>query len=154
MAFDPVSEPRIQAIGESGCWIWTGTSTSLGYGELRLNKKRHYAHRFSYQIHKGQIPDGLVVRHQCDIPACVNPEHLKLGTQRQNVIDSVVRGRANRPKGARNGSAKLTPEQVREAFLSNDSDCEIARRLSVHSSTIRNIRLGRVWRSATADLRQ
>lgn len=80
----------------SGCWNWTG-STSRGYGQLSKGWKKapYKAHRLSYELFVGAIPDGLVIRHKCDNPRCANPSHLEIGTQQDNVTDRVVRGRGN-----------------------------------------------------------
>lgn len=82
----------------SNCWEWTGSRNNHGYGTLG----DQYAHRVSYELHRGAIPDGLVVLHQCDNPPCVNPNHLGMGTQWDNVQDARLkkrlRGRLSRPK--------------------------------------------------------
>ena len=137
---------RIMIVAESGCHIWMGEINTLGYGYFKTDKKRHLAHRFSYQVEHGEIPRGLVVRHQCDTPSCVNPNHLVLGTQRENVLDSVRRGRANRAKGSALSQSKLTEDDVAEIRKTAASDCEIARRFGVHHSTIRNIRIRKTWK--------
>lgn len=81
---------------ESGCWDWTG-SKSRGYGQLssRFNQPPHKAHRLSYQLFVGPIPDAMVVRHKCDNPGCINPKHLEIGSHKDNVMDRVGRGRTN-----------------------------------------------------------
>lgn len=64
------------------CWLWTGHTVGKGYGRFRLDGRMQLAHRVAYELDIGPIPDGMVVRHLCDVPACVNPAHLELGTQR------------------------------------------------------------------------
>lgn len=78
------------------CWLWTGKPRNGdGYGQMRVNTRKEYPHRFSYMIHKGPIPKGMVLCHTCDNPACVNPEHLWVGTVADNVLDMHRKGRAN-----------------------------------------------------------
>lgn len=79
---------------ESGCWLWVGAHNQAGYGLATWEgKKNQTAHRLSYRIHKGEIPEGLLVLHKCDTPPCVNPEHLFLGTKQDNADDKVAKGR-------------------------------------------------------------
>ncbi len=103
----------------SGCWIWIGSARSvrhgyLQYGEIRYMKRMMLAHRASWILHKGEIPDGLDVLHHCDTPLCVNPDHLWLGTQKDNVDDMIKKGRKFIARGERAGSAKLTEDEVRQ----------------------------------------
>lgn len=97
------------------CWVWTHYCNEDGYGrisESAPSRKLLKTHRLSYELHVGPIPVGLEIRHSCDNPPCVNPEHLLCGTHQDNMDDMVERGRAVYPKGEKHGSAKLTEEQV------------------------------------------
>jgi len=76
-----------------GCWLWTGYTTKLNYGEVIINYKKVRTHRASYMIYKGEIPEGIFVCHHCDNPLCVNPDHLFLGTQLDNMRDMIKKGR-------------------------------------------------------------
>lgn len=78
---------------EDGCWQWTGRIRDGGYGRMKLNGKETRAHRVSWLIHKGDIPNGLCVLHRCDNRLCVNPKHLFLGTRRDNYEDMKKKGR-------------------------------------------------------------
>lgn len=99
----------------SGCWTWTGGKLSSGYGRIRMNMKRVRAHRAAWRIAKGEIPTGMSVLHKCDNPACVNPDHLFLGTQQDNLKDMCAkgRGRSGSGPGELNGNSKVTWEQAR-----------------------------------------
>lgn len=69
----------------AGCWFWTGATNDMGYGQIRRGKKIIYTHRLSFEMHVGPIPDGMVIDHICRHPSCVNPEHLRAATQKQNM---------------------------------------------------------------------
>lgn len=86
---------------EGGCWLWKATLFSNGYGQFFAASKNMRAHRASYLIHKGAIPDGLLVLHKCDVRHCVNPDHLSAGTQMDNVRDCVAKKRSFHGKRTR-----------------------------------------------------
>lgn len=96
------------------CWLWKGGISSSGYGIISSKGSHRTAHRASYELHKGKIPEELIVRHKCDNPPCVNPDHLELGTHMDNVRDRVLRGRGKAPVGEKHGAAKLTEADVRD----------------------------------------
>src|SRR6185503_13164373 len=111
------------------CWVWKGAQTK-GYGQFNASGRHGYSHRFSWEWHFGEIPKGMLVCHKCDNPLCVNPNHLFLGTQKDNIHDCISKGRARRgvSRGVRNGSSKLT-----------DALALKARRLYSHGYTVREI---------------
>ncbi len=90
--FDRKFESKIDKRGD--CWIWTGALFVSGYGKIQRGGKRLRAHRVSYELFVGEIPDGLHVLHDCDNPPCVKPAHLFLGTHLDNMMDMERKGRA------------------------------------------------------------
>lgn len=94
------------------CLLWTKSGTD-GYGRRRINGKLEYAHRTAYKEVFGDIPDGLIVTHSCDVRACIEPSHLKLGTQQSNARERVRRGRQGDITGEKNGRAALTTPSVK-----------------------------------------
>ena len=103
-------------------------------------------HRVSYEIHAGPIPDGLDVLHRCDVPTCVNPAHLFLGTQRDNVADMDAKGRRRPARGERDGAAKLTEEQVLKIRSDKRPLAVIGKEYGICASQAGNIRRGDHWR--------
>ncbi len=101
------------------CWLWIGPKNNAGYGMITIKARRPrctwYAHRIAWELTNGPIPDQsprLCICHRCDNPSCVNPEHLFLGTDRDNVLDAFAKGR--RLKNRRPKSTRFTPEQIKE----------------------------------------
>lgn len=125
----------------AGCWEWTGRR-SRGYGAVMPDGAKGRctsAHRYAYELLHGPIPVGLVVRHTCDNPPCIRPDHLILGTQSDNLADMVARGRNHRPVGELNSSARLTEADVRyirNARITGVSGAALAARFGVPRNTI------------------
>jgi len=104
----------------TGCRLWTGALAGKGYGEIKATRSRRYlyAHRVSWEIANGAIPNGLSVLHQCDTPACVNPKHLFLGTGGENLQDMKAKDR--HLYGERNNQAKMTEQDVLRIYALSD----------------------------------
>ena len=130
---------------ESGCWLWIAGKNWCGYGKIYVNGKTEGAHRISYQLYVGPIPDGLCVLHRCDVPSCVNPEHLFLGTNKDNTQDMVKKGRSAR--GEAHWSSKLTTKDVCNIRISNDIQIILAKRYGASQSTISDIKTNKIWSS-------
>ncbi|XQA74634.1 HNH endonuclease signature motif containing protein [Xanthomonas sacchari] len=98
-------EDRSIPVPECGCWLWTGQIGKNGYGRDPIGARQNYmeAHRSSYVAFKGRIAKGLLVRHKCDTPSCVNPDHLLTGTHRDNMLDMWQRNRHPKSKNYRKG---------------------------------------------------
>jgi hypothetical protein len=95
-----------------GCWFFMGPLDKGGYGRLNVGDLKALAHRVSYELFKGAIPDGLEIRHSCDIRCCVNPDHLSVGTRKDNMADMDAHGRRVPSPGSRHGLSKLTEEDI------------------------------------------
>lgn len=136
-------------IDQSGaCWIWTAGKSKAGYGQIGYGRRLVlYAHRVSFELHNGPITGKSVIRHSCDTPACVNPGHLLIGTQRDNVTDMIVRKRHN-------PHPRLTELQVRDIvsrYLAGDLTPDLAAHFGVDTNEIgriiRGVRWGHIWTS-------
>lgn len=129
------------------CWEWQKFKSG-GYGLLKGEGRSNlYAHRYSFAIHNGPIPSGLVVMHSCDNRACVNPAHLSLGTHQDNVADKVSKNR--QPRGSLTGQAKLTEQQIptiRRLLACGMAEREVASTYHVCQATINMIKHNKIWR--------
>lgn len=127
----------------SGCWLWTGAINSQRRGSFGIPKLRKTisAHRLSYLLFKGSIPNGLQIRHNCDVPICVNPDHLLLGTQRDNMADRKQRGRT--PMGWLHPKTKLSLEQIAAIIVDPRLQQEIADEYGIHNSYVSQLKNGK-----------
>jgi len=126
------------------CWLWMSSKDLDGYGKITINNKQFFAHRVFYVLYNGPIPDGMVVRHKCR-NKCVNPEHLEIGTQAENMKDKVRDGTSNR--GERNATAKLTADKVLEIRRrSNELQSDLAKEFGVADQTISEIINRHTWK--------
>lgn len=90
---DAALEGKYIPVTESGCWIWVGSHTTAGYGRIYVARRAVMAHRASYAVKHGEIPSGKIICHKCDTPSCVNPDHLFVGTHKDNSQDMVRKNR-------------------------------------------------------------
>lgn len=136
---------RVAADEQSGCWLWRGSLSAEGRAVLQrfAHESKTSAARLAYETFRGAIPAGKFVCHTCDNPACVNPDHLFLGTPADNSADMARKGRAAR--GEKNAQAKLTASQVRDIRASSESVRALSRRYGVGRVNIKNARDGRTW---------
>jgi predicted XRE-type DNA-binding protein len=132
-----------------GCWEWTGCRTKEGYGVIGENGKTKLAHRVAWELENGEIPEGLFVCHHCDNPACVNPDHLFLGTHSDNMVDMVKKGRGVDNRGEINGRSKLNENQIlkiRRLYATNlFSQQELGNKFGVNQAQISNIVNKKSW---------
>lgn len=134
------------SISKSGCWNWSGAKDSSGYGHFGVGRAvSRKAHRVSYALHIGPIPEGLQVCHKCDNPSCVNPDHLFLGTAQDNMTDAKNKKRI--ACGERSGVSRLTDDDVRFIRTSALSERKVAALLGVHRGTVNAVRSGRTWKN-------
>ncbi len=142
----------------SGCWLWLRGMARGGYGKQRMGKKTTTAHRASWMIYKGPIPAGLYVCHRCDVPSCVNPDHLFLGTAYDNVKDRDKKGRGSQGqrhaklcaelRGEKHGMSKLCEKDIhniRDLLSKGETLSSIGRRYGVNLSAIHKIKIKKTW---------
>ena len=133
-------------ITETGCWNCTSHyKNRQGYPCIGIYKKNTLMSRYIYERNFGEIPKGLLIRHKCDNPTCINPSHLELGTNQENMSDKVNRNRQSRSKGELHGMAKITKNQVEDIRKDNRSQLIIAKQYKVSQSQISNIKKMKNW---------
>ena len=149
-------EARYTPEPTSGCWLWLGalSGSRYGYGQFRTGKGAQRvgttAHRASWELFRGPIPEGLFVCHHCDTPGCVNPSHLFLGTHQQNMDDARRKGRpiggiGPRVRGVGHHNAKLTEPQVLAIRSDGRGGHDIAATYGISQSTVWNIKQRHTW---------
>jgi hypothetical protein len=129
----------------NGCWIWAGSKTKDGYGMFFDGVKTARAHRVAYRLWHGPIRQGMSVLHKCDNPSCVNPTHLFLGTQKDNVDDMRQKNRATNVRGTQHGRAKLTEDQVKAIRTDGRKQKEIAMAYGVSHGLVSLIKRRVIW---------
>lgn len=138
----------------SGCQLWLRQVDRKGYGCVSVGGNRSLlAHRVAYELIHGAIPAGVFVCHKCDVPSCINVDHLFLGTPKDNMVDMVRKGRGKHEvhPGSRNGNAKITEAIAREIFAADGTQRDIAKRFSVSPATVSMIKNGHYWGHATRE---
>ncbi len=145
-------------IPESGCWIWIAGTDPKGYGFLYSHQhgKHRAAHRISLELHGVTVPDGSFVCHRCDVPSCVNPDHLFVGSPTDNVRDMIAKGRARLVK---NGKGEACPRAVlsvsdvaiiKARLAAGHTLKNIGNDYGLHLSTIHHIKTGKSWADVPA----
>lgn len=132
------------------CWLWIGNVGRGGYGYITHHGNNRLAHRVSYELAYGSIPENMDVLHCCDTPGCVRPDHLWVGTHSDNMQDKMRKGRSNNPSGESHWQAKLNWQQVREIRQKRQTGrytlIELGKEYSVHLSLISLIAQNKIWK--------
>lgn len=135
---------------DSGCWEWMASRDRKNYGHVSFLGRLHRAHRLAYETWVGPIPEGHVVRHKCDNPPCINPEHLETGTHSDNALDRESRNRGRNQVGEKSSTAKLTEQDVldirAEYATGQISQSALAEFYGVTKPAIRYVIQRRTWR--------
>ena len=130
-----------------GCWDWMAYKNACGYGVIGIAGKATLAHRLSYELHRGEIPSDMCVCHSCDNPGCVNPDHLWVGSRKDNMVDMAAKGRAPGKPGEKNFNAKLCEVDVGIIRSVGSPARKVAEFFDVSVSTIYKVRDRSLWAS-------
>jgi rare lipoprotein A (peptidoglycan hydrolase) len=129
------------------CWPWQGVVMGGGYGGFYVAGKMVGAHRVAYELCIGPITSGLFVCHKCDFKLCVNPKHLFLGIQKDNIADMISKNRGRCRKGEAHPAHKITEQQVKEIRSDNASTQEeLAKKFDIDQGTVSSIKLRKTWK--------
>lgn len=151
-------ESKVDKNSASGCWLWTASTFGGNrYGSFSIKGIDYSAHRVSYELYVGVDPGKLNVLHECDNGLCVNPNHLFLGTHKENMEDRGKKGRGNNPKGISHWNSKLNNKKILEIRSKykkckngHDKDCyginKLSREYGVNPSTIHEILQNKIWK--------
>ena len=135
------------------CWLWKGRKSRDGYGKFRIKGKEIRAHRFSYEQEYGVIPKGLFVCHHCDTPNCVRPEHLFLGSAKDNNLDKIIKGRHRWRRIPGRTWSKINQEEaelIRELYSTKAfSQLKIAKNFNISQQLVSRIIVNQVWIKAS-----
>ena len=145
---------RVTPKGVDDCWLWEGDKGKeygiVYLGKIKIGdpykykKLRAYAHRISWELTNGPIPDGLIVCHKCDVPMCVNPNHLFLGTKKDNTQDMIKKRRHNH--GDKVAWSKVTEQEAKEIIASKEKNGVLAEKYGINFRTVSQIRNGTTWK--------
>ena len=139
---------RVETIPESGCWIWMMKINNGGYGVTTILGRHKMAHRAVFEFRTGiAIPRGMHLCHRCDVRSCVNPDHMFIGTAKENAADKLRKGR--QAKGEKSGTAKVTEDVVRSIRADVGSYRQLGLKYGLGHVAVRLIRLKRTWRHVT-----
>lgn len=139
-------ESNSAPVPEAGCWLWLGSVERGGYGMVSVGGKNRLAHRVSYEAHVGAIPEGKRVLHRCDVRCCVNPAHLFVGSDADNMRDMIAKGRSNYRRGDCHPNAIFSEEQVRAIRADVRASRLIASEYGCSSIQVRHIKSRRAWK--------
>lgn len=148
-AMTPIKASLVSKVAhnaKTGCWNWVFSKRPDGYGQVSFRGRPYAAHRVSYEVYRGNIPGGLSVLHKCDNPGCVNPDHLFLGTQTDNMSDMTAKGRRAFLRGSSHGRAKLMEADIVAIRSSSETAQALADSLGVSRRLVNLIRQRKIWK--------